>query len=193
MSRAGIRSLWQPIKYVVVIVGFRAHNRSCSGGAQFSLSSVHLRRSVCGAQSAAEEAEHGEDLGKPAGEHGLHVISHGPSQTIHSVNHGERAEAVVLGEEEGSDGNKDGELEDTGKEGAVDRAGTEAVSPGTNKHEDGVDANDGGGDTHKNSDKSELGALGLAVDVTVINHIEERIKVFLVEVVVVVADRSTRC
>lgn len=104
--------------------------------------------------------------------------------------HGAGTHSVVLGEEESGGGGEDGELEDAHEESAVDRADSPSVSPGSDEHEEGVEADKTEEGAHESGEESHLGASGLAVDVTVINHGDVVIEEVLVEVLVVVAHGS---
>ena len=72
----------------------------------------------------------------------------------------------------------------------VDRADSPSVSPGSDEHEEGVEADKTEEGAHESGEESHLGASGLAVDVTVINHGDVVIEEVLVEVLVVVAHGS---
>lgn len=104
--------------------------------------------------------------------------------------HGAGTHGVVLGEEEGGGGGEDGELEDAHEEGAVDRAGSPSVSPGSDEHEEGVEADKTEEGAHEGGEEGHLGASLLAVDVTVVNHGDEGIEIVLVDVLVVVVNNT---
>jgi len=62
-------------------------------------------------------------------------------------------------------------LEQAENHGEVDGADSESVSPGANEHEKGVKADQAVNSAQKDSDERELRALGLAVNITVINQV----------------------
>ena len=98
------------------------------------------------------------------------------------------AYSVVFGEHQGSDGNEKSELEHAGNERAVDRANSPSVSPGANKHSDGIQANDGVHDTHENAHNGELRSFSEAVSITVFVHIDLVLQQILVKTTVTESD-----
>ena len=79
-------------------------------------------------------------------------------------------------------------MEQANEEGAVDRADSPSVPPGSNEHEKCVKADETIDDAHESSDKGQLGACPLAVDVTVIHYLNESLKVVLVEATITYSD-----
>lgn len=136
------------------------------------LCSVHLAIPG-GAETAAEETEHEEDSSNPEGHGHLEVVDHSPWECIaSSFLHGATADGVVLGEHEDSGGDQDSELEEAGEEGAVDGAHSHSPSPGSDEHEEGVEANDTVGSAHEDASDGETGTSLLAVIVTVLPEID---------------------
>ena len=150
------------------------HNHHCS-----------FARSVRLAETAAAEEEHGEEADKPERERDVEVVSHRPNHVISvGLDHWSRANCVVLGEEERTGDSREDKLADTGDESANDRAESESVSPGAHEHEDGVDADDAVVCWHKRANKRQLGAALLAVNVTVLNHLNVIFEQIAIEILV---------
>lgn len=120
-----------------------------------------------GAQAAADEDEHPDEAEDPRHEDHVEVVCHGPIEGITCVKHRSCANRVVLGEKAGADGDQDSKLEEASEHSAVDGADSPSVSPRSNKHKERVEADDAVGCTHQGGHHCELGALCLAVDVTI--------------------------
>ena len=76
-------------------------------------------------------------------------------------------------------------MEHANSEGAVDRADSPSVSPRANEHEDGIEADKAVDGTEEASNDGELGASSLAVDITVLDHIDVVAQQVSVQVLVV--------
>ena len=76
-------------------------------------------------------------------------------------------------------------MEHADSEGAVDRADSPSVSPRANEHEDGIEADEAVDGTEEASNYGELGASSLAVDITVLNHIDVVAQQVSVQVLVI--------
>ena len=76
-------------------------------------------------------------------------------------------------------------MEHANSEGAVDRADSPSVSPRANEHEDGIEADEAVDGTEEASNDGELGASSLAVDITVLNHIDVVAQQVSVQVLVI--------
>ena len=124
--------------------------------------------SESGAQSAADEDKHPNKANYPNNKRDVEVICHSPRHSLGCIKQWASTDSVILCEHEGADDTEDNELEQANEECAVDRADSPSVSPGSNEHEKRVEADKTVDDTHESSDKSQLGACPLAVDVTVI-------------------------
>ena len=137
------------------------------------------------AETAAAVEEHGEPAGDPdhqapvevVGDVPWHVDAPGGMQRSH-------AESVVLGEHKGGAGGEDSKLEDAHEESAVDGADSPSVSPGADEHEQGVQADETEQGAHEDADGGHLGALGLAVNVAIVDHLDVGIEEVLVKVLV---------
>ena len=111
----------------------------------------------------------------------VEVICHVPRHTSAGcVQQRASTDSVVLGESESADDTEDNELEHANKEGAVDGADSPSVPPGSDEHEKCIKTDETIDDAHESSDKGQLGACPLAVDVTVIHKFNDSLKVVLV-------------
>ena len=146
---------------------------------------------VGGAETAAAEEEHGEPARDPDREAPVEVVSDVPWE-VHapSLVHRSGAHGVVLREQEGGAGGKDGKLEDAHEQSAVDRADSPSVSPCADEHEQGVQTDQTEEGAHEGGKEGHLGALSLAVDVAIVNHVEPVLEVVSVNVLVVVVDAA---
>jgi len=128
-----------------------------------------------GAESAGEESEHRDELGNPESDSDIVVILHVPEKSVAgagSSDHGLTAEGGVLGEKHSGGDDEDNELEQAGAEVAVNLENSEVCSPGSDEHEESLelDSKDSEGVEQKND--SQLRAFGLAIDVTVVDELD---------------------
>ena len=125
--------------------------------------------------AAAHKAEHGEEWGNPERECHVEIIRHCPDVCRvpdGGFSHRSRADSIVLGEHEATRSDKHRELEQADNTGEVDRADSPSVSPGANEHSKSVQAGKEVDEAQKTSDKSQLRALSLAINIAVLESIE---------------------
>ena len=76
-----------------------------------------------GAETAADEAEHGDEGDDPHGTDHVEVVGHCPDVSVaHCFLHGAGADRIVFSEQHGSGGNESSKLEQADAESAVDGA-----------------------------------------------------------------------
>ena len=146
---------------------------------------------VGGAETAAAEEEHEEPASDPDDEGPVEVVGDVPWHVrAPGCVHGSGADGVVLGEQERGAGGEDSKLEDAHEQGAVDGADSPVGSPGADEHKEGVEADETEEGAHESGEDGHLRALLLAVDVAVVDHVEEVFEVITVDVLVVVVDAT---
>ena len=125
------------------------------------------------APTAAEEDEECEPASEVEVGHGVHVVGHGPLDTLASSwREGSEAAQTELAEDHGSGDDKNGKLEDEDAESAPDGAQTAVAAPGANDHEESVETSETIGDGGESGSKGDLRALLLAVNVTLVNQLD---------------------
>lgn len=127
-----------------------------------------------GAKTAEEEGEHSDDLGNNESDSHVVVILHVPEKSITGSSDDRlSAEGRVLAEEKSEGGDDDGELEEAGEEVAVDLEDSNVGSPSADEHENSLNLDEEEGEGVEEVNDGQLGTLGLAIDITVVDDLSD--------------------
>jgi len=138
-----------------------------------------------GAETAADEAEHSDEGGDPEAESHVEVVGHRPDVSrSHCFRHGAGADSIVFSEHHSAHGNESSELEQADAESAVDGADSSPCSPGADEHENSVQGDQSIDGAHKASDGGQLGALGLAVNIAILEQVNVVLQPVSVQVLI---------